>query len=115
MLYLLDMAIETAKNYANDSDSEHELAAAVEMGVIEVVDDKGNTTGRAINVFLPTRDTDADPAICQIVISEEGDVISDTPWNEEMDAQLLQDQIADAKERIAFCKETLAAIGYKKA
>jgi hypothetical protein len=115
MLYLHETALEIAQNYGHDEDSDQILAEACEMGVLEVVDDETGGAGRAINVFLPTRDTGANPAIAQIILTDNGAVIENTPFDEDTVADLLAAQIEDAQARIYFCQEAMRNLGIEYA
>ena len=109
MIYVQDAAIEVAENAAYDTDSDQVLAALMETSVIDV-EDKG-VVGRAINVLLPTRDTGADPAVCQVFLCDD-EVTASTPFDDNDNAQMIADQIIDARKRIAFCEEALHALGF---
>lgn len=111
MLYLNDLALDVAQNFAHNEDSDQELAAAVDMAVMEIESENGEPGVRAVNIFLPTRDTKADPAICQVAIKSDGTVFCDSPFDEATDAVMISDQIEDARKRIAFCEEALHNMG----
>lgn len=113
MLYLHETALEIAKNYAHDEDSDQLLAEACEMGVLDVTDEETGAEGRAINVFLPTRDTDASPAIAQVILTDDGTVAENTPFDEDTVADVLAAQIEDAQERIKFCREAMRHLGFE--
>jgi len=110
MIYVQDAAIEAAENAAHDADSDQVLAALMDMAVIENIDLDG-TPGRAINVLLPTRDTGADPAVCQVFLCDDA-VTASTPFDDQDNAQMIADQLSDASKRIAFCEDALHALGF---
>jgi hypothetical protein len=107
MIYLQDAALEVAQNSAHNEDADQELADAIEMGVLDIEEEGA----RAINIFLPTRHTEADPAICQVAIIKD-EVHCDSPFDDKTNAEMIADQIADAHERIAFCQEALTKLGF---
>ena len=115
MLYLHETALDIAQNYAHDEDSDQLLAEACEMGVLDVTDEETGAMGRAINVFLPTRDTNASPAIAQVILSDDGSVIENTPFDQDTVADLLAAQIEDAQARIDFCQEAMRHLGFELA
>jgi hypothetical protein len=115
MLYLHETALDIAQNYAHDEDSDQLLAEACEMGVLDVTDEETGAQGRAINVFLPSRDTDAAPAIAQVILADDGSVIENTPFDQDTVADLLAAQIEDAQARIDFCKEAMHNLGFELA
>ena len=75
------------------------------MGVL-VIDE-----GRAINVLLPSSDDD-DPSMGRIVIANDGIVEHDMEdLDDEEIANVLVDAVAEARDRIAFCREALHNMG----
>ena len=111
MIDLLETCLEVAQNYAHDSESAQLLAGACEMGVVQIFDEDEDTTIRGINIFLSTECTDDDPAFIQVGIDDDGEIILDCEIEESDLAEMLDDQIEQAKERIEFCQEVMTALG----
>jgi len=119
MIYLLEEALEVAKNYANDPDSEELLAGSCEMGVIGIDDENGNYAGQGINIFLPTENTGDAPAFVQILITDNGDLILDEGLlknGKPLDfvGDMLADQLEQAEARIEFLTAVIDALDSNK-
>lgn len=120
MIYLLEEALEVAKNYANDPDSDELLAGSCEMGVVSIEDEKGEYAGEGINIFLPTENTNDAPAFVQVLIADDGDLILDEGLLDEdgkpLDfvGDMLADQVEQAEARIEFLTAVIDALDSNK-
>ena len=107
MINLLDAALDAAQNYASDPHVDEDLESMAYMGVLTSDD------GRAINVMLPTDDKDP-AAMARIVIAHDGIIEHDLEDFEDEDvANVLIEQIIEARDRVAFCHEALNNMGIR--
>lgn len=110
---MLDL-FETAADIANGNLEVDDLAGACEMGVLTLVDDDGDELGQGINILLPRECTGDEPILIQVCIETSGELEIDVGMDQEVAMDIINDQIDDAKNRIAFCQSALAKLRKKE-
>lgn len=116
MLDLFETAVDIAKQKSkkNKRDAVDDLAGAVEMGVLTLVDDDGDELGQGINILLPRENTGDEPILVQVCIETSGELEIDVGMEQETAESILEDQILDAQARLEFCQEALEKLRSKQ-